>query len=501
MPLRDDGTVAVCRTTASIRSSSCPLTRRKSRRPRGRARTPRASPRRGACTSGRRIRRRTSSRRVEPLGGLGDALVHLAEERFGPRDLLSFAAVHRCSRSPDAVEERQRGTSCFGCARPVRFPSCARAGPSPSSGSPRFCGPQVRRRDSKSSKSGTATAEDAARAAGCPIGQIVKSIVVLCDGRPVVVLVPGDRRVDLAKIARAAGAAEARIARGAEVEEATGFAPGAVAPFPLPNVDRVADRPEPARPRHGLGRRRLRHAHGCHEPGRPRPARPRAADGRRPRLDIRFRPERRRLMHETETIWMNGEFVDWADAKVHVGVHGLHYGTGVFEGIRCYETPDGPAVFRLKEHLQRLAELGPAALHGAAVHGRRAPHRHARADRPQRAARVLHPPVRVLRLRRARRAHEGQPGRGRDHELAVGELPRRRERQRSASAPRSRPGSASARTRSRTRPRRPGSTSTRCSPSTRRSAPATTRRSCSTTRGTSPTGRARTSSSSRTAGS
>jgi branched-chain amino acid aminotransferase len=51
---------------------------------------------------------------------------------------------------------------------------------------------------------------------------------------------------------------------------------------------------------------------------------------------------------------MNGELVDWADAKVHVGVHGLHYGSGVFEGIRCYETPDGPAVFRLDEHLQRL---------------------------------------------------------------------------------------------------------------------------------------------------
>ena len=60
-------------------------------------------------------------------------------------------------------------------------------------------------------------------------------------------------------------------------------------------------------------------------------------------------------MRETETIWMNGEFVDWADAKVHVGVHGLHYGTGVFEGIRCYETPDGPAVFRLREHLAAAA--------------------------------------------------------------------------------------------------------------------------------------------------
>ena len=59
-------------------------------------------------------------------------------------------------------------------------------------------------------------------------------------------------------------------------------------------------------------------------------------------------------MRETETIWMNGEFIDWHDAKVHVGVHGLHYGTGVFEGIRCYETPEGPAVFRLREHLERL---------------------------------------------------------------------------------------------------------------------------------------------------
>ena len=59
-------------------------------------------------------------------------------------------------------------------------------------------------------------------------------------------------------------------------------------------------------------------------------------------------------MQETEKIWMNGELVDWADARVHVGVHGLHYGTGVFEGIRCYETERGPAVFRLREHLQRL---------------------------------------------------------------------------------------------------------------------------------------------------
>jgi branched-chain amino acid aminotransferase len=59
-------------------------------------------------------------------------------------------------------------------------------------------------------------------------------------------------------------------------------------------------------------------------------------------------------VRETEKIWMNGELVDWADATVHVGTHGLHYGTGVFEGIRCYETEKGPAVFRLTDHLVRL---------------------------------------------------------------------------------------------------------------------------------------------------
>jgi branched-chain amino acid aminotransferase len=59
-------------------------------------------------------------------------------------------------------------------------------------------------------------------------------------------------------------------------------------------------------------------------------------------------------MRETEKIWMNGELVDWNDARIHVGAHGLHYGSGVFEGIRAYETPKGTAVFRLGDHLQRL---------------------------------------------------------------------------------------------------------------------------------------------------
>ena len=59
-------------------------------------------------------------------------------------------------------------------------------------------------------------------------------------------------------------------------------------------------------------------------------------------------------MQETEKIWMNGELVDWADAKIHIGTHALHYGSGVFEGVRCYDTPRGPAVFRLGDHFQRL---------------------------------------------------------------------------------------------------------------------------------------------------
>ena len=57
---------------------------------------------------------------------------------------------------------------------------------------------------------------------------------------------------------------------------------------------------------------------------------------------------------EVDKIWMNGELVPWADAKIHVLTHALHYGSGVFEGIRCYDTARGPAILRLDEHLRRL---------------------------------------------------------------------------------------------------------------------------------------------------
>ena len=86
---------------------------------------------------------------------------------------------------------------------------------------------------------GTPTAEDAARAVVCKLGQIVKSLVFDCDGSPIVVLVPGDRRADSTKIARAAGCRKAKIAGPDQVRDATGFEPGAVAPFPLPKVTRI----------------------------------------------------------------------------------------------------------------------------------------------------------------------------------------------------------------------------------------------------------------------
>ncbi|MFL5931484.1 MAG: aminoacyl-tRNA deacylase [Gaiellaceae bacterium] len=86
---------------------------------------------------------------------------------------------------------------------------------------------------------GTPTAEDAARAVGSKLAQIVKSLVVDCDGRAFVVMVPGDRRADLRKVARAAGVRKAKVAGPDRVRAVTGFEPGAVAPFPLPRIDRV----------------------------------------------------------------------------------------------------------------------------------------------------------------------------------------------------------------------------------------------------------------------
>jgi Cys-tRNA(Pro) deacylase len=79
---------------------------------------------------------------------------------------------------------------------------------------------------------GTPTAEAAAEAAGCDLSQIVKTIVLVCDGAYVLALVPGDRRADVDAVCKAVGAEHVRVARADEVVHATGFEPGGVAPFP-----------------------------------------------------------------------------------------------------------------------------------------------------------------------------------------------------------------------------------------------------------------------------
>jgi prolyl-tRNA editing enzyme YbaK/EbsC (Cys-tRNA(Pro) deacylase) len=86
---------------------------------------------------------------------------------------------------------------------------------------------------------GTPTAADAATAAGAPIEQIVKTLVFACDGRAIVVMVPGDERADTGLIAAAAGCGRVKSVGPGDVERLTGFPPGGVAPFPLPQIETV----------------------------------------------------------------------------------------------------------------------------------------------------------------------------------------------------------------------------------------------------------------------
>ena len=86
---------------------------------------------------------------------------------------------------------------------------------------------------------GTPTAQEAADAVGCTLGQVVKSLVLVSDAGPLVALVPGDRRADTGKIARLLEATRVTVATPDEVTAATGFRPGAVAPFPLERVPTV----------------------------------------------------------------------------------------------------------------------------------------------------------------------------------------------------------------------------------------------------------------------
>ena len=126
----------------------------------------------------------------------------------------------------------------------------------------------------------------------------------------------------------------------------------------------------------------------------------------------------------TGKIWMNGKLVDWKDATIHIASHVIHYGSGVFEGARCYATPKGSACFRLDAHMRRLQDSAKIyrmeyPLDLAGWQRRRARH-----DPRQRDEGVLHPPARLSRLRHARRQPARLPGRRRDHAVGMGRLPR-----------------------------------------------------------------------------
>ena len=131
-------------------------------------------------------------------------------------------------------------------------------------------------------------------------------------------------------------------------------------------------------------------------------------------------------MSTADLIWMNGEFVAWEDAKVHVLTHGMHYGTGVFEGIRAYDTEVGTGDLPPRRPPGAARELVEALLHGHPVLAGAAARGDARADRAQRLQVVLHPAARLPRPRADGAEPAQQPGRGLDRGVGVGRLPRRR---------------------------------------------------------------------------
>ena len=132
--------------------------------------------------------------------------------------------------------------------------------------------------------------------------------------------------------------------------------------------------------------------------------------------------------HVTEAglIWMNGELVAHEDAKVHVLTHALHYGTGVFEGVRAYETPRGTAIFRHTGPHRPALQLGPDVLHGHPVLQGGDPRRDPRGDRALGPEVLLHPPARLPRRRPDGPVPARLPGRRLHRGLGVGRLPRRR---------------------------------------------------------------------------
>ncbi len=127
----------------------------------------------------------------------------------------------------------------------------------------------------------------------------------------------------------------------------------------------------------------------------------------------------------TEKIWHNGQLIPWEQATIHVMSHVIHYGSSVFEGIRCYGQPSGSAVFRLPEHMQRLIDSAKIYRMELPLHARRALRRRRRRDRSQRRCALLHSPHRPARLRRNRRQPQRLAHRGLHRQLPLGQIHRR----------------------------------------------------------------------------
>ena len=129
-------------------------------------------------------------------------------------------------------------------------------------------------------------------------------------------------------------------------------------------------------------------------------------------------------MQYPEWIWHNGAIKRWAEATTHVMAHVVHYGSSVFEGIRSYQTPNGPVIFRLTDHNKRLYRLGQDLRHGDPVLAGADQRRLPRRDQGQRQHHRLPAPGRLPRPRRLRPVG-GYAGRSRGRHLEDGPVPRR----------------------------------------------------------------------------
>ncbi len=127
-------------------------------------------------------------------------------------------------------------------------------------------------------------------------------------------------------------------------------------------------------------------------------------------------------IQKTEKIWHNGKLIPWDKATLHVMSHVIHYGSSVFEGVRCYALPSGPAIFRAQEHMQRLLDSAKIYRIDVDFTVRRADRGHGRGGEKQWSLALLHPPHRAARLRRSRSKPVQLAYRGLHLQLSLGQV-------------------------------------------------------------------------------